>query len=95
MQKGRGILRDMIDAADLPGELLSGTPLMELTGSSRFFMENHLGVTEYTTERIGIRVEGGMVAVVGRSLTIARMTAKQLVITGRITMVELQGRCCK
>lgn len=95
MEKHRGILRDMIDAADLPGELLPGTPLMELTGSCRFFMENHLGVTEYTCERICVRVANGEVAVLGRNLTIARMTAKQLVITGRISMVELQGRCCK
>lgn len=94
MQKGRGILRDMLQAADMPGEMLSGTPLMELTGSVRFFMENHQGITEYTAERIGVRVPNGTVAVVGRNLTIARMTAKQLVITGRISMVELQGRCC-
>lgn len=92
---GKGIIQELLQAADLPGELLSGTPLMELTGAQRFFMENHLGVTEYTGERIGVRVVGGTVTVLGRGLTIARMTARQLVITGRITAVELQGRCCK
>lgn len=93
MEKDKGILRDLLRTADFPEEILAGTPLMELTGGSRFFMENHEGVTEYTAERIGIRVRGGAVVVSGRRLTIARMTGKQLVITGRIEFVELQGRC--
>lgn len=93
MERDKGILRDMLKTADFPEEILAGTPFMELTGSSRFFMENHRGVTEYTRDRIGIRVQGGTVFVSGRCLTIARMTGKQLVITGRIEFVELQGRC--
>lgn len=94
MGKGQNLLRNMLSSAELPGELLPGTPLMELTGSSRFLLENHRGVTEYTQERIQVRVCGGMVSVSGRCLTIAQMTAKQLIITGHIALVELQGRCC-
>ena len=92
--KGRELLESMLSSAGMPGELLPGTPLMELTGSSRFLLENHRGVTEYTPDRICIGVLGGSVAVSGRELTIAQMTARQLIITGRIALVELQGRCC-
>ncbi len=94
MGKGQNLLRHMLSSAELPGELLPGTPLMELIGSSRFLLENHRGVTEYTQERIQVRVCGGIVSVSGRCLTIAQMTAKQLIITGHIALVELQGRCC-
>ena len=94
MKKGQDLLRNMLTSAELPGELLPGTPLMELTGSGRFLLENHRGVTEYTEERINIRVCGGAVSVSGRCLTIAQMTARQLIITGHIALIELQGRCC-
>ena len=94
MGKGRDLLRDMLSSAELPGELMAGMPLMELTGSRRLLLENHRGVTEYTPERICVGVCGGTVCVSGRCLTIARMTARQLIITGHIALVELQGRCC-
>ena len=94
MGKGQSLLQTMLAAAELPGELQSGVPLMELTGSSRFLLENHRGVTEYSRERIQVRVCGGSVAVSGQCLTIVQMTERQLIITGRIALVELQGRCC-
>ncbi len=36
-----------------PQELLPGMPLIEITGAGRVLIENHGGVTEYETDRIG------------------------------------------
>lgn len=45
------MLRLVTEAADVPQELIPGTPLIEITGSSRVLIENHCGVT--STSRIG------------------------------------------
>lgn len=95
MDRGGRILRDVLQSLDLPEQMLSGTPLIELTGGGRLFLENHCGIADYTPEQISVRVLNGLVTVKGRHLTIARMSKTQLVITGRICLVELQGRCCK
>lgn len=72
------------EGAELPGESVSGQPIVELTGDSRVLIENHSGVSEYTRERIGVRLCYGMLCVCGEKLELLKMTNHQLVIRGRI-----------
>ena len=80
-------------AGDLPGEVLPGQSLIELTGDCQVLIENHQGVTAYSRERIGIKLCFGECVILGRELELARMTQGQLVITGRIDCVQLCRRC--
>ena len=77
---------------ELPGEILPGQSLVELVGDSRVLVENHQGVTEYSRCRIGATVSFGRVLVCGENLELARMTQRQLVITGRVEGVTLMRR---
>lgn len=69
--------------------VLPGVPLVEITGTRRVLIENHMGVVAYGCDEIRIRVRYGMLAVCGSSLNLARMSKEQLVICGCINGVQL------
>lgn len=86
------LLSRLTEDLELPGEILPGQSLVELVGDSRVLVENHQGVTEYSHCRIGATVSFGRVLVCGENLELARMTQRQLVITGRVEGVTLMRR---
>lgn len=86
------LLSRLTEDLELPGEILPGQSLVELVGDSRVLVENHQGVTEYSRCRIGAAVSFGRVLVCGENLELARMTQRQLVITGRVEAVTLMRR---
>ncbi len=79
---------------EIPGEVLPGQSLMELAGENRLLIENHQGVLEYSTCRIGVRVKFGQYLICGSGLELARMTAQQLVITGSVEQITIVRRPC-
>lgn len=80
------------EATDLEGEALPGVPLVEIAGDRRVLIECHRGVTEYSSQRICVRVAYGHVCVCGCSLELSVMTRERLVISGRIEVVQLVRR---
>lgn len=92
MKQRRGWIERLAESTDLQGEAFPGQPLLELYGERRVLIEHHNGVTEYGRERIRVRVKYGDLCVCGGCLELARMTAQQLVITGRIDSITLVRR---
>lgn len=92
MVKRRGWIERLADSADLQGEAFPGQPLVELYGDRRVLIEHHGGVTEYGREKIQVKVRYGYLCICGSCLELARMTADQLVITGRIDSVSIIRR---
>ena len=86
-------MQKLADGVDLSGEPLPGMPIVEIAGECRVLIERHGGVTEYSRERISVKVRYGTVTVCGCGLELTRMTREQLVISGRIDGVQLQRRC--
>lgn len=80
------------DGADLSAEPLPGVPVVELAGEHRVLIERHGGVTEYSPERICVKVRYGKVCISGCGLELTCMTREQLVISGRIDCVQLLRR---
>lgn len=78
---------DRLDLPDEPGPL---QPLMEIIGWNRVLLEHHCGVTEYTTERICVKVRYGSVRICGKDLSLRRMTKDQLIICGCIEELYLE-----
>ena len=56
-------------------------------------VENHRGVTQYSTEQIGIKMKYGLLTVCGCRLTLEHMTKVKLVITGNINSISLTRGC--
>ena len=77
-------------AADLQDEPIPGLPLVEIAGDRRVLIEHHRGVTQYGSCCISVRVKFGTVVISGSHLELARMTAQQLIITGKIDCVQLE-----
>ena len=74
-------------------EVLPMVPIVELAGCSRLLVENHRGVTQYSTEQIGIKMKYGLLTVCGCRLTLEHMTKVKLVITGDINSIFLTRGC--
>lgn len=85
-------LQRLAERADLPSEPLPGMSVAELAEDRRLLIENHRGVTEYSRERISVKVKFGQIRVCGVGLELARMTKEQLVICGRIDTISLIRR---
>jgi sporulation protein YqfC len=92
MAKGRGWIERLAETTDLQGEAFPGQPLVEIYGERRVLIEHHGGVTEYGRERIQVKMRYGYVCICGTCLELARMTAEQLIITGRIDSVNIIRR---
>ncbi len=76
---------------DIPPELLSGDPMLELKGREELTFSGHKGVLEYTPGRIRADSKMGPVSVVGAGLHISRMNRERLVILGRIQAITWEG----
>lgn len=91
--KQRRWMDRIVETADLQGEPAPGQPIVEILGERRVLIEHHGGVTEYSRERIQIKMRYGRLCICGDGLELARMSAQQLVITGRIDSISLIRRC--
>lgn len=88
LQPGK-MLGKLAWAADLPDEPIPGQPLVEIIENRRVLIENHLSVSEYGESLIQVKVKFGTICISGCNLELARMTKRQLIITGMIESVKL------
>ncbi|MCI6937092.1 MAG: YabP/YqfC family sporulation protein [Clostridiales bacterium] len=92
MGKAYRIMEMLADRAELETEPMPVQPIIEVAGDRRLLVENHRGVSAYSTEKILINVGFGTVCVCGWDLQLIRMTKEQLVIRGRIDSISLLRR---
>lgn len=92
MGKAYRIMELLADRAELETEPMPAQPIIEVAGDRRLLVENHRGVSAYSTEKILINVRFGTVCVCGCGLGLIRMTKEQLVIRGRIDSISLLRR---
>lgn len=90
--KQRRWMDRIVETADLQGEPVPGQPIVEVFGEHRILIEHHGGVTEYSLERIQVKMRYGCLCICGGGLALAHMSAQQLVITGRIDSISLIRR---
>ena len=89
MKRGVDIIQKAALGMELPGEPLLGLPLVELFGNTRVLIENHCGITGYSSCEICVRTRMGNYCIRGSNLEIAFMTKQQLVIKGSIESVAV------
>ena len=93
MMQNRNWMQRIADSVELDGEALPGVSIVEIAGDSRVLIERHGGITEYSRERIAVKVRYGTVCISGCDLEVTRMSREQLVISGRIDCLQLKRRC--
>ena len=85
-------MQKFTDGMDLPGELPPGVPVIEIAKDCRVLIERHRGMTEYSRERIRVRVCFGIVCICGSGLELSHMSRDKLVISGQIDAVQIERR---
>lgn len=78
-----------MERLSIQDETLPMQTVVELLGDRRVLIEHHRGVTEYSRERIQVRVKYGVLCIGGMALQLCKMTSDQLVIMGKIDSITL------
>ncbi len=94
MKNARSKAQSILAAADFPGEILTGVPVVELKGTAEAVVLRHRGVVAYGPEEVRIASSLGPVMVRGEGLTIFRMNRERIVLHGRIASVEMGEPSC-
>lgn len=71
---------------------LPGVPLIEIWDRKRVLIENHQGIVGYGCREILVKVSYGRICICGEDLKLTKMGREKLVVTGKISAVNLQGR---
>lgn len=66
--------------------------LVEIWGTERILIENHLGILQYSDEMILVRINSGTLEITGENLCIQQITKIQLVIFGQLEGIRLNRR---
>ena len=91
MTQGGRMVERLMNRLDLKDEPLPLRPLIEIVDNRRVLIENHKGVTQYSTQQICVRLRKGSVCICGEGLHLAVMRKEQLVICGCIRSIFLNG----
>lgn len=94
MGSPRTLAQSILNAADFPGEILTGIPTVEIKGSAETVVIGHRGIVAYREELVRVATAIGPVCIRGRGLTIFRMNRERLVLHGRVLQVELEETPC-
>lgn len=94
MKNARTRAQALLAAADFPGEILTGVPVVELKGTAEAVVLCHRGVVAYGPEEVRIATALGVLRIRGAGLTIFRMNRERIVVHGKIASVELGGPSC-
>ena len=76
---------------ELPGELLDEIPRLTLTGGTRVLVENQTELLSYSDEMIELGCGRLRLRIRGEGLLLRAMDREELLVTGRIFCVEVDG----
>ena len=83
-------LSDSLNKSDVPYNLLSKRPYIELFGNSKMSIEGRYSIQEYTEEFIKLKLGKSTLLVYGRSLGLHNVTFEGFAITGKISQIEFE-----
>ena len=72
------------DKAGVPPEILTGLPVIELTGDYSVCIEGHRGISEYSQQAVKIKVKIGVICITGSRLRIRIMNRQKIILDGAI-----------
>lgn len=91
MQRKRGLRDRLVSLLELPGDVMLNVARIVMVGDMELVVENHRGVTEYTPERVALRVPEGIMAIDGHELRIGAISPDQVIILGKISGLRYSG----
>ena len=80
----------LAERLDMPADVIGGAPKLTLSGRRHLMIENHRGILSYGDELIELDCAGMKVNIRGDGLCLGAMDKRDMVITGRILVIELE-----
>ena len=77
------------DVFDLPADVISALPHIELIGDCQLLMNRHEGILSYSTQSIDVNGGALVLRILGEGLELMAMTGCELRVKGRITGLQL------
>ena len=81
---GGGLRRNVVNALELPKEVMLNLPLISLTGKEELIIENYKGIVEYGDEVMRVNTAIGVLRIEGKGLLLRQLTSECIVVTGTI-----------
>lgn len=88
-QKREPIAEKIVDAIDMPKEVLLGYPKITIMADKEVTIENYKGILEYENNIIRLNTTMGIVAIEGEDLDISSITDTDIALSGRVVKTEL------
>ena len=78
------IKRNVVNALELPKEVILNLPFISLTGKEELTIENYKGIIEYGDEIMRVGTASGVLRIEGKELLLKQLTSECIVVTGSI-----------
>lgn len=86
-----GLRRNAVKWLDLPDEVLTDVPRIDIVGHLQLRLVNHHGIKTFDAERVVIRLRAGSIVVRGRDLVIGWIDREEILVTGVIVSLQFEG----
>ena len=87
-QVNQNIKKKLVNTLELPKEIIFNLPLVTVIGNEEINIENYKGVIEYSTKKIRINTECGVLKINGEKLSFKQITSENIIVTGVIQKLE-------
>ena len=81
----------LVDAFSIPKDIAMGAALITITGCYEVYVQNFLGIIEYTDKIVRMQTKTGRVIITGNKLHIEYFTNDDIRIKGFIMEVKLDN----
>lgn len=76
----------------IPADVISGEPVMTITGRRKVYVENYERMVSFSQTEIRLQTKTCKIVVQGRCLGIEYYTKEEMLITGQIVSVNMEAR---
>jgi sporulation protein YqfC len=83
--------KKLANLLEIPDDIVLDLPRITLLGNMQMLVENHKGIIEYTNDFVRIRLNRGLLVIVGESLSLGNLQAEELIVEGEITALRFEG----
>lgn len=82
----------VVQALEIPGELIFREPVLSVNGRHSVVVENYKCILKYTGDEITLRTFCGSLKICGKMLLIRSYTSEEICVEGVITAIFIEGR---
>ena len=83
----RKIQHSLANMLEIPEDMLLNLPKVTMLGNTHVFIENHMGVIEYTPQKLRIGVAFGEIIITGTDFFLKNIFSDELSLEGKIDSV--------